>query len=553
MKSIFFKNISLQERFIIITFLTVIFFMVIIGYLVIRRNNIIIYRNIEQQGRLLAETLAIPVMNDLIYERLGLVEEGGLIDNYLREIFEENEINLIYLTVLDSKGRVISHNDFNEYGLVYKDSITAKALASDDTVIQMFYHSTTGSNALDFATPLSIGKKRWGTLKFSVSLEMLEQEKRSTIFGVVIITIMMLVSCFAVIVLLSRWFIKPITELAMTMEQAKGDRLVELKVTTRDSNDEIARLGQSFNQMIERIRKSNLELKMTHRKLLQFVRIIEKAGGDKLDVKVEMEGSKEINLLCKSFNQMIDRIRKSKVDLQRTHDKLLQAEKHASIGILVYGVAHEINNPLGGMFNCVNMLEEMGENENFRLRYLELLKEGLNSIASTVGKLLWMSRKGEKKSQLLDVKQSLSDALRLIKYKLEKNNIRYKEKIESGLFVKLDPIDLQQVLINLMINAIQSMTEGGILTVNGFYRESKVILKVSDTGEGIEDENILKIFDPFYTTKPPGEGTGLGLWLTYEVVSSYDAEIIVKSRKNEGSTFSLIFDNISLNARKHET
>lgn len=537
-----FKHFSLQRKFIIVTFSAVILFMVITGLQITRRESIIMHRDIERQGRLLAETLAIPVMNDLLYERLGLVEEGGLIDNYITGIFSKKEINLIYIAVLDENGRIISHNDFNEYGRVYDDPITVKALASDSTVVQKFHDLLTDSGALDFSTPLSIGKKRWGTLRFAVSLKVLEQEMQSTILGVIIITIMMLAVSFGIIVLLSRRFIRPIAELAQIMERAGGDRL-DVRVITRSGSDEIARLGQSFNQMIDRIRDSNLEIKRTHEKLLQFVGIIENADERMLDVKVDIKGSSEITLLCQSFNQMIDRIRQSNMELKNTNEKLLQAEKLASLGILTSGVAHEINNPLGGLFNCVDMLEERGEDNDFRQRYLELLKDGLSSIENTVGKLLWMSSKGEKIPQDIAVKQALSDAFGLIEYKLKKSNISYNENIEAGLTVRLDPNDLQQALINLMINAVQSMTEGGILTINAFSKGSKVILEVRDTGEGIEKKDISKIFDPFFTTKPPGEGTGLGLWLTYEIVNSYGGEITVTSRKNEGTIISVKFNS----------
>jgi signal transduction histidine kinase len=240
---------------------------------------------------------------------------------------------------------------------------------------------------------------------------------------------------------------------------------------------------------------------------------------------------------------MIDRIRQSNLELQSTNEKLLQAEKLASIGILAAGVAHEINNPLGGLFNCVNLLEERGKNKDFRQRYLNLLKDGLSSIENTVGKLLWMSSTGEKIPQDIEFKQALFDAFALVEYKLRKSNIIYNENIEAGLAVRFDPNDLQQVLINLMINAVQSMPEGGILTINAFCKRSKVILEVSDTGEGIDKEDISKIFDPFYTTKPPGEGTGLGLWLTYEIVHSYGGDISVTSRKKEGTTFSVILNS----------
>ncbi len=502
----------------------------------------IMHRDIERQGRLLAETLAIQIMNDLLYERLGLVEEGGLIDNYITRIFNKKEINLVYIAVLDEKGRIISHNDFNEYGRVYDDPITNKALASDSTEVQKFHDHLTDSAALDFATPLSIGKKRWGTLKFAISLKELEQEIQATILRVTIITIIMLAISFGIIVLLSRRFIRPIAELAQIMERARGDKL-DVRVITTSGSDEIARLGQSFNQMIDRIRDSNLELKSTHEKLLQFVGIIENTDERMLDVKVDIKGSYEITLLCQSFNRMIDRINQSNLELKNTHDKLLQAEKLASLGILASGVAHEINNPLGGLFNCVEMLEQKGEDLDFRQRYLELLKDGLSSIENTVGKLLWMSRKGEKIPQDIEVKQALSDIYELIEYKLKKSSISYKENIKAGLTVNLDPNDLQQALINLMINAVQSMAEGGILTINAFCKESKVILEVSDTGEGIEENDISKIFDPFYTTKAPGEGTGLGLWLTYEIVHSYGGEISVTSRKNVGTTFSVKFDS----------
>jgi signal transduction histidine kinase len=536
------QHFSLQRKFIIITCSTVILFMVATGLIITRRESMIMHRDIERQGRLLAETLAIPIMNDLLYERLGLVEEGGLIDNYITGIFNKKEINLVYIAVLDENGRVISHNDFNEYGRVYNDPITAKALASNSTEVQKFHDHLTDSAALDFATPLSIGKKRWGTLKFAVSLKELGQEVLATILRVTIITIMMLAISFAIIVLLSRRFIRPIVELAQIMERAGGDRL-DVRVITTSGSDEIARLGQSFNQMIDRIRDSNLEIKRTHEELLQFVGIIENADEKMLDVKVDIEGSSEITLLCQSFNSMIDRIRESNIELKETHKKLLQAEKLASIGILASGVAHEVNNPLGGLFNCVHMLEEKGEDGKFRQQYLDLLKDGLSSIENTVGKLLWMSSKGEKMPQDIEVKQAFSDAFGLIEYKLKKSSISYNVNIEAGLTVNLDPNDLQQALINLMINAVQSMTEGGILTINAFCKGSKVILEVSDTGGGIEENDISKIFDPFYTTKAPGEGTGLGLWLTYEIVHSYGGEISVTSRKKVGTTFSVKFDS----------
>jgi signal transduction histidine kinase len=514
--------------------------MVILGIMITTREHSIMHREIERQGRILAETLAIPVMNDLLYEKLGLVEEGGLIDNYVTEIFGRKDIDLLYIAVLDADGRIISHNDFNEYGKVYDDSITVEALRSDSTVVQTFYDGTRGHDALDFATPLSIGKKRWGTLKFAISLQSLDREVRAAILNVIVVTLVLLIAGFGIIILLNRRFIRPITDLATTMEKAGGNML-DVKAAAKGS-DEIALLGQSFNRMIDRIKKSNFELKQTHEELLQFVGTIEKTGGDALDVKVDIKGSDEIVLLGQSFNSMIDRIREANIELKKTHEKLLLSQKLASVGILASGVAHEINNPLGGMFNCVQMLEQKGESEEFRKRYYKLLRDGLDRIENTVGKLLWMSRKEDRKPDVIEIKKALKDTYGFVEYKMKKNNISYSENIEDNTSVVMDPRDLQQVMINLMINAVQSMKDGGTLNVNAYRDNSKIVLEVSDTGEGIDEENLHKIFDPFYTTKQPGEGTGLGLWLIYEIVNNYDGEISVRSEKDKGSTFTIMFN-----------
>lgn len=163
-----FDRLRLQSKFILITTTAIVVLMSVIGYMSVQREKAILYSDVERQGKLLGETLAIPILNDLIYERLGLVEEGGLLDNYIMEIFNRKDLDLLYLVIIDEDGRVISHNDITEYGKVYDDPLTAKSRASDSTAIQRF--AGAGHAALDIGVPLSIGKKRWGTLKIGISL-----------------------------------------------------------------------------------------------------------------------------------------------------------------------------------------------------------------------------------------------------------------------------------------------------------------------------------------------------------------------------------------------
>ena len=252
----YFSGLGLQYKFILITTCAIIVTMSAIGYFAVEREKSILYAEVEKQGRLLGETLAIPIINDLIYERLGLVEEGGLLDNYIMEIFNRPDSNLLYIAILDDEGKIISHNDITQYGKIYSDALTNKALTSDMTVVQDV--SLKQQHALDFGVPLSIGKKRWGTLKFGLSLEAAEREIAATLQKIVVLTAVLLVAGFAIILLLSRRFISPITQLATIMEKARGDYL-DVRVDIK-GHDELAVLGKRFNSMIERISQANDEL-----------------------------------------------------------------------------------------------------------------------------------------------------------------------------------------------------------------------------------------------------------------------------------------------------
>jgi two-component system, NtrC family, sensor kinase len=478
----FFSGLGLQFKFILLTTCSIIIIMTIVGYLAVEHEKGILYTEVEKQGRLLGETLAIPIINDLIYERLGLVEEGGLLDNYIMEIFTRQDADLLYIAILDEDGRVISHNNITEYGKLYDDILTEESLSSADTVVQGF--SGEGHNALDFGVPLSIGKKRWGTLKFGISLRKAEREILATVKRIAFLTIVLVFFSFSAVLFLSRRFLGPITQLANTMEKARGDSL-DLKVDVK-GHDELAVLGKRFNSMIERIRQANEELK-------------------------------------------------------RTHEKLVQSEKLASVGVLASGVAHEINNPLGGMFNCLQMLKQNGDSPELREKYLDLVNEGLERIENTVSKLLWMSRKDKHAPVTVNLRESVDSIYSFLEYKLKKGKITFRNEVPGDLEFTFDVHDFQQLLLNLFINSCHAMPDGGTLEVRGCRDGGSVTIEVTDTGCGIGAENISRVFDPFFTTKPPGEGTGLGLWLSYEIIRTYNGDISVESDIGKGSMFVMRF------------
>ena len=523
---------SLQTKFIIIAFAIAIISMFIMGWAISLRKNAEDHRHFALQSVVLAESIAFTVKSDFQNFLDNKPEKTRFLDSFISDIFKQSGFRILYLAVHDSKQQIAAHSSSLNEGRAFRDHISSGLIESSYAVKRSVNDHERGVKTIHISVPLIDGETRLGTLSMAVSHEEMENLIHKLPLKETALPVIILIGGLGIIVLMNRRFIKPVSDLAVAMESA-GGYLRNVKIEEK-GDDEIFLLAQSFNGMVDRIRKANQEYMKTHEKLLEFMEKLEPPNEDMLGGKIYVKGSDEVELLCRSYNSMIDRLREA-------NQKLVQSQKLASIGILASGVAHEINNPIGGMFNCVKMLEEVGDKEELRHKYHELIKVGLNRIEDTVGKLLLMSRRQESEPAVAEVDQAVDYVLGFIEYKMKKTGITFIQNIQSGISVHLAPLDLQQVFINLMMNSVQAMEEGGSLGIKARENGSKVIIEVSDTGCGIGDMDVQKVFDPFYTTKRPGEGTGLGLWLVYEIVKKYNGEISVKSNRGQGTIFTLIF------------
>lgn len=474
---------SLQQKFILVTFLAVFGITSVVSLVTAAKTRSALYHATEKQGRILAQTVSALIINELIYEKLGLVEEGGLIDNYMRDLHQRSDIALNFVAVLNNALRVISHSDFKEFGKTYASSFIKDAQETDTIRVRKMTGDGKTPAFLEFATPLSIEGKRWGMLTFSLSLQEMEEEMRVIVFQIITLSGMALVFFYVLIYWLSQRFIKPITDLSAAM----GEVEVEMgeKTVPVSGSDELASLAESYNEMVRRIRRANEEMKLAH-------------------------------------------------------EKLLHSEKLATLGVLSSSIAHRINNPLGGLFNCVSMLRRQGDDAAFRKDYLALIEEGLQSIKETVGQLLYTAGKRQGEEKKSDVAAVLASVLKFLDYRLKKQNISFRENIETGLVAPIAPHDLEELFLNTMINAIQAMEGGGELQVTAGRAKQQIEIQIRDTGIGIAEDQVAHVFDLFYSTKDAGEGTGLGMWMTYELVKKYKGDISVTSRENRGTTISLM-------------
>ncbi|MBN1764555.1 MAG: cache domain-containing protein [Sedimentisphaerales bacterium] len=250
----------------------------------------------------------------------------------------------------------------------------------------------------------------------------------------------------------------------------------------------------------------------------------------------------EIGSLTRSFNSMARSLRERDEKLKElTHLQLSRSEHLASIGRLAAGVAHEINNPLTGVLTFAHMLLKNAPEHSQERKDIETIIAATTRCKEIVQGLLNFSRQNEPRKNVSDLNHLLDQALNLVRNPAGMNRIRVVKELDPDLpGILLDPNQIQEVAVNLMVNAIDAMPDGGELAVHSRAFEDKGMpwaeFKISDTGCGIPAENIERIFDPFYTTKQEGKGTGLGLAVSYGIVAKHGGRVSIESQIDQGTT-----------------
>ncbi len=246
----------------------------------------------------------------------------------------------------------------------------------------------------------------------------------------------------------------------------------------------------------------------------------------------------EIGSLTSNFGQLCNRLEESQQELDATREQVFRSEKLAALGRLVAGVSHEINNPLGGMQNCIQTMQRNMDRPELLTRYLELLSQGVERIKGTVRQLLNIGRKEPLEMQTGDVDGMIRDCLELTC--MGRRNIELSLQLTVGKELTIGMEALRQVVLNLAGNAVQAMGQtGGRLEVTSRLAGNRLLLRVADNGPGIPEENLDKIFEPFFTTKEVGEGTGLGLSVSYSLIERMGGELSAANRPEGGAVFNL--------------
>jgi two-component system NtrC family sensor kinase len=243
----------------------------------------------------------------------------------------------------------------------------------------------------------------------------------------------------------------------------------------------------------------------------------------------------EIYRLIAALNQMMR-------ELESRQEQLVQSRKIAAVGTLTSGIAHEINNPINNLSLTLESLIENHETMAPAER-TQLYQEALDQVeraSDTVRNLLEFSRANHPRLEEVSLDEVVDKTARLFNNEFKIHKVRFLKEVRGPLpALRLDKGGLQQVFVNLFLNGIQSMPKGGELRIVLERVKDEVRIDVADTGVGIPPENLEKVFDPFFTTKKEGEGTGLGLSVSYSIIKKHGGRMQVQSSAGVGTTFSI--------------
>ena len=252
------------------------------------------------------------------------------------------------------------------------------------------------------------------------------------------------------------------------------------------------------------------------------------------------EGDDEIGRLSLHFSNLWKRLIKSRQELKESDRNLFHTEKLAAIGRLAAGVAHEINNPLTGIRHSINNVLEDPDDKASREEYLELIDEALKKIESIISKLLGFSHRQEEKNANSSVNDSIDTVLKLIDYSLQSKNIQLELNLDKDIpAIKCSPYLLDEIAMNIILNAIDAVKSDGKIICKTFLKDESVVFTVEDDGYGISSANLESIFEPFFTTKDVNKGTGLGLYVTREIINGLNGTIDISSKVDIGTKFTV--------------
>lgn len=418
-----------------------------------------------------------------------------------------NDFELRNVVIIDNSFTILAHKQKQMVGQKSADPDLQQAIYSGETIKKI--NPSGGKEHLFISAPLYRNNVTNGALQISLPLTDVEESMASFQQVVVLFTI---TTAFTFIVLgsllLTRYLINPLEKLIKVTEDITEGYFPQRLAPS--GRNEIGTLAASLSRMSEKLNEDR-----------------------------------------KKIAQNIQSLEESNRELKKAQDEVFRSEKLASVGKLAAGVAHEIGNPIGIIMGYIEILRQNMNQQEENTDTLQRVEKEIMRIDKIIRELLSFSIPSKTTLLPTQINPMIEETASLISHQKAFNTIILEMKLQSGLpYVMADKQQFQQVMINLFINAMDAMPDGGklIVTTEQYTASRKntppgppdIRIIAEDTGEGIGKKHINRIFDPFYTTKSAGKGTGLGLSVSLRIIESFGGKISVKSSPGKGTAFTII-------------
>ncbi len=526
-------RLSLRTKFILpISAILVVGMLVVSSYLINRQSDSF-RRELETAGKTMLRLLAINAESGVLFESKYELEELLKAPTQLEGVK--------YAVITNKEGVVLA--SVGSRNIADSSSAAEPQRHVGDSIETRYCREATGIEILDMSIPVVTHKKTLnrellgitggidnsmasasvseviGHVELGLTMDKVNESIREAQTAAILFTAAVVIWTILVLAFIVGAITKPITELVQATDQvSRGDLSRRVEVIR---SDELGHLAETFNRMIESLKQSRDEIEAYNRNLEQ---------------------------------KIVERTRQ----LEETQAQLLQSEKMSAIGQLAAGVAHELNNPLGGILGYAQFtLEKLQKNVPEKTsakeiqsytRYLTDIEIQARRCKTIVQNLLRFSRSSRTVDfEDVDVNKAIEETVTFVEHQLHLNQIELEIALAPDLpHIQGNTGHLQQVFTNLIINAMHASAQNSSIRISTRFSPAlgefggAVEIMVIDHGCGIEEENLKKIFEPFFTTKEVGKGTGLGLSVSYGIVKEHGGEITVNSTPGKGTTFTVI-------------